>query len=184
MRTISSSFGQLQKEAEGKVQRFRDFEEEFSQRKGELPDLVEDIRAVREMEEIDKQLSAFQIGGAQERFDEVKAGVQHSKLEQEARQLLEHPNADVDRRIRETLEAGQIDSAIQALQARVAGELPSGAGEDPIAAAREVLGQPPRRLSPGDKGEEGPAEEGGSPSAEGEDPLNESDDPSRESEEE
>jgi len=146
---LSGSFRQLQQEAENQVLRYREFEKEFRQRRDELSDLVEDIRAVREREEIEKQLNAFQIGGAQEIFDEVKAGVQRSKLEQEARQLLEHPNADVDRRIRETLEAGKIDSAIQALRARVAGELPSGATEDPLAAAREALGQPPKRLPRG-----------------------------------
>jgi phage shock protein A len=152
--TLSASFQQLKKEAGDRVQRYREFEVEFNQRRDELPGLVEDIRAVQEMEEIEKQLSVFQVGGAQERFDEVKAGVQRDKLEQEARQLLEHPNAEVDRRIRETLEAGKIDTALKALQDRVAGALPSGAAEDPIASAREALGRPTKRLSSGDQEED------------------------------
>jgi hypothetical protein len=113
------------------------------------------------MEEIERQLSDYQFGPAQERFDEVKASVQRSKLEQEARQLLEHPDVELDRRLRETLEAEKVDSALQALRAKIAGELPAGAPQDPIAGARAALGQAPEGLLPGPE-EDGPdSQEGG-----------------------
>lgn len=172
--SLSAAFQLIQREAEEKELRFREFEEGFRQRRDQLAELVEDIRSVREMEAIEEQLSALQLGGAQERFDEVTASVKRRKLEQEARHLLDHPDAEAERRMQEILEAGKIDSAMQALQARVAGGLPSGASEDPIAEAREVLGHPPKRLSPGDLEGNGPLSNREGPASEEEEEPRES----------
>jgi phage shock protein A len=145
---LKKEYEALQREAEQSAQEFLDKRRALEEKIVQIPQLHEDARLIRAQEKIERATAKFSLESAERSFDETAREIRIRKLQLQNRTLLtSDPNAQLDRRIRESLERKEIAEAMAALRKKGFGGPIVDAEfkvieEDPVASARKLLEAP------------------------------------------
>jgi len=146
---LKEEYAGLQAEAEQKVAEYRKSEDDVRKRVEALPKLQQEAQILREEEAIQKRLGAFDIASPQNEFDRIERELDIKRKQIANRGLLTaDPNAELDRRIQQSIGQRKIDDAMEALRKRVAekgvidAEFTEEAASDSVAEAQKMLDAP------------------------------------------
>jgi len=153
---LKKEYEALQREAEQGAQEFLEKRRALEERVAQIPQLHEDARLIRAQEKIERATAKFSLESAERSFDETAREIRIRKLQLQNRTLLtSDPNAQLDRRIRESLERKEIAEAMAALRKKSFGEPTVDAEfvetrdlasvlveEDPVSSAQKLLAAP------------------------------------------
>jgi hypothetical protein len=139
----------LQKEAESHVSNFITKRDEAKERVKTLPQLQQDARLIKADEEIVKLAGEFDLDSAKNQFDKTAQEIRIKKLQLQNRQLItSDPNAELDQKIRASLQDREVETAMKALAEKVQStpenviEAEYTQAEDPTLAAKKLLEAP------------------------------------------
>ena len=145
---LQAKYEAAQREAEQLAGGFIQKRQEVEAKVAVIPELQEDIRINQMQEKIERAAAQFSLDSAERSFDQAVREISIRKKQLVNRQLLTaDPNAELDRRIRKSIEQREIDHAMEALRQRVqAGAVIDAeyavVEDDPVAAARKMLTAP------------------------------------------
>jgi phage shock protein A len=145
---LKKEYEALQGEAEQSAQEFLEKRRALEEKIAQIPQLHEDARLIRAQEKIERATAKFSLEGAERSFDETAREIRIRKLQLQNRTLLtSDPNAQLDRRIRESFERKEIADAMAALRKKSFAEPTVDAEfevieEDPVSSAQKLLAAP------------------------------------------
>jgi len=145
---LQQEYQSLQREAESNAAFFISKRKEVKERVKLLPQLQLDARIVKADKEIAKLSNEFNLDSAKNQFDKTAQEIRIQKLQLANRQLLtSDPNAELDQKIRQSLQNREVEIAMQELAKRIenSGNVVDAefvSNEDSVLQAKKLLEAP------------------------------------------